>query len=94
MNPTELERHELIGLICEVVDAENKNLIGIKGKIIDETRNTLQIQTSKEKKVIIKNQVTLKVTINNKTIQINGEKLVKRPEERIKDETKEKKHRN
>lgn len=94
MNQKELERHEIIGLICEITDAKNKDIIGLKGKVIDETKNTLRIQTKKGIKIILKNQVTLKFTINKKSIQIQGEKLVKRPEERIKDETKDKKYWN
>lgn len=94
MNQKELERHELIGLICKIIDAKNKDLIGLKGKIIDETKNTLKIQHNNKTKIILKNQVTLEFTIKNKKIQIKGEKLTKRPEERIKDETKNKKYRN
>lgn len=94
MNPKEIERHELIGLTCKVIDAKNKGLIGLQGKIIDETKNTIKIQQKDKTKIILKNQVTLEFTINNKKIQIKGEKLVKRPEERIKDERKNKKYWN
>ena len=94
MNPKELEKHELIGLICKIIDARNKDLIGLQGKIIDETRNTLKIQHKDKIKTILKNQITLEFTIKNKAIQIKGEKLLKRPEERIKNGTKNKKHRN
>ena len=94
MNPKEIERHELIGLVCEVIDAKNKNLIGLKGKVINETKSTIKVQQKEKSKIILKNQVTLEFTINNKKIQIKGEKLVKRPEERIKDERKNKKNWN
>lgn len=94
MNSKELEKHELIGLTCKIIDSKNKNLIDIQGKIIDETRNTLKLQYKNETKIILKDQVTLEFTIKNKKIQVKGEKLVKRPEERIKDETKTKKYRN
>ncbi len=94
MNPKELEKHELIGLICEVIKAKNKDIIGLRGKIIDETKNTLKILCKNKIKTILKNQITLNIKIGNKTIQIQGEKLLKRPEERIKNERKNKKYRN
>lgn len=94
MNPMELERHELIGLMCQVTDAKNKDLIGLKGKIIDETKNTLKIRYKNKTKILLKNQITLAIKIKNKIIQIKGEKLNKRPEERIKYERKGKKYRN
>ena len=87
MNPKEIERHELIGLTCKVIDSRNKDLIGLQGKIINETRNTIKIEHKNKIKTILKSEVTLEFIIKNKSIQIKGEKLLKRSEERIKDET-------
>jgi ribonuclease P protein subunit POP4 len=70
----------LIGKIAEITDAKNRSLVGIKGKIIDETKNTITIETEKKEKKIIKNQVTIK--INEKVIE--GKKITKRIEERLK----------
>ncbi len=70
----------LIGKHAEVIDAKNKSLVGIKGKIIDETKNTITIETKKGAKKIIKNQVTIKV--NDKVIE--GKKIAKRMEDRLK----------
>jgi len=33
-----IKKHEIIGKQLEVVDALNKNLIGLKGEVVDETR--------------------------------------------------------
>ncbi|MBR9690082.1 ribonuclease P protein subunit [Candidatus Woesearchaeota archaeon] len=68
-----------------------KNLVGKKalvktkgqtfqGKIILETKNTLKIKTQNQEKTIIKKNATIK--INDK--EINGKKITKRTEERIK----------
>ncbi|MBP2200918.1 ribonuclease P protein subunit POP4 [Methanococcus voltae] len=38
-------RHELIGLSVEVIQCNNKQLIGKKGVVVDETRNTLTIES-------------------------------------------------
>jgi len=84
MKAQDIVRQELIGLTLEVVDANNPALIGIKGKVIDETKNTLTIETKNKTKKLVKKQVTIKLIINGKTVQIGGLKLTKRPEERIK----------
>jgi ribonuclease P protein subunit POP4 len=70
----------LIGELLEVVSSRNPLLKGLRGKVVDETRNTLKIQTTGGTKTLIKNQVVIK--IENKTI--NGETLSGRIEERLK----------
>jgi ribonuclease P protein subunit POP4 len=74
------ERLVLIGSIIQIEGSKNKTLNGINGKIIDETKNTITIQTTKGTKKIIKDQTTIRV--NNKTI--DGKKLIGRTESRIK----------
>ncbi|MFH1331963.1 MAG: ribonuclease P protein subunit [archaeon] len=83
MNPKEIAKHELIGLEIEIVESKNKALKGLKGKIIDETKNTITIQDDKEKK-IMKSQIIMKTKIGNKEYEIDGRILVGRPEDRIK----------
>jgi len=71
---------EFIGKHLEIVDAKNKKLIGIKGKIINETKNMFKIKTNEKEIKLIKNNITIKI---NET-KIKGTKIQKRPEERIK----------
>lgn len=52
----------------------------INGKIIDETKNTFKVQTQKKIITILKNKKTF--LIGNETIE--GQKITKKPEERIK----------
>jgi ribonuclease P protein subunit POP4 len=73
-------RLALIGEEAAVISADNKSLIGIRGKVTDETRNTITIETEKGSKKIIKEQVTIK--INEKTIE--GKDIQGRTETRIK----------
>ena len=54
---TNILKHELIGLDVEVVDANNKSQIGLKGKVVDETRNTLIIKSQKGEKKILKKEM-------------------------------------
>jgi len=37
-------KEELIGSLVEIIGSKNETLIGLKGKIIDETKNTLIIK--------------------------------------------------
>lgn len=72
---------ELIGCEVAVLRSTNPCNTGIKGTIIDETKNTLTLETEKkEKKVLIKSQNTFMI----KDMTINGSDLQGRPEERIK----------
>jgi len=68
----------------EVIDSKNKSLIGIKGKVIDETKNTFTIKTKEKMKKIAKNQVVLKVDFLSGEVEIDGKLLVGRSEDRLK----------
>jgi ribonuclease P protein subunit POP4 len=45
ITPSNLIYHELIGLTTRVIDSTNTSLINIRGKVVDETRNTLTVET-------------------------------------------------
>ena len=83
-SPTNIVRHELIGLDVEVVDANNKNLVGIKGEIVDETKHTLVIETEHGEKRVLKKGANFQVKVQNQEVIIKGDILVGRPEDRIK----------
>lgn len=76
--------HELIGLQCEVIEAANKDQIGIKGKIIDETLKTINISDKR----VFKTGSVFRVLLNGKRVDIDGNYLVARPEDRIKKKLK------
>ncbi|MBI2670735.1 ribonuclease P protein subunit [Candidatus Woesearchaeota archaeon] len=79
-----LLKHEFIGLNIEIISSKNPSLIGMNGKIIDETKFTFKIKTQYGIKKIIKNQVKMLIKINNNKIEIDGNKLIGRAEERLK----------
>ncbi|MGB9748258.1 MAG: ribonuclease P protein subunit [Candidatus Woesearchaeota archaeon] len=64
-----------------IVESKNEQINGLKGKIIDETKNTYTIKTKQGKKRIIKNQV--KIIFLKERIMVDGKKLLKRPEDRV-----------
>jgi ribonuclease P protein subunit POP4 len=79
-----LVKHELIGLYIEVINSKNPTLKGVSGKIIDETKSTIKIKSQKGTKIIIKDQIKMLITIDNKKIEIDGSKLVGKIEDRLK----------
>ena len=82
MKPKNVLARELIGRSMEVANATNKSLIGIKGRVIDETKNTITIELNDKKKTLIKEQITFITTIEGKRIKIDGKKITKRPDKR------------
>lgn len=77
-------QHEIIGLEITVSKAMNKSLEGVKGKITDETQNTLTIQSDKKTRKLLKGQITITFTIDGKNVEVEGKSLIGKPEERIK----------
>ncbi len=77
-------KHELIGLSAEVVESVNRNNIGIKGKILDETKKTLVILHKNKKKRLMKKGIKIKIKKNNLSYIIDCKKIIKNPEERLK----------
>ena len=81
MNEKKLVKYEFIGSEIKIVDSKNKSLIGLNGKIADETKNMFLLDSGKK---IIKSECTFKMKIKGKTVEINGKVLVAKPEDRIK----------
>ncbi len=79
-----LKKHELIGLDVEVVDSTNKDLCGLKGKVVDETRSLIVLATNKGEKKILKKDATFMFKLENEKVEVDGKVLVGRPEERLK----------
>jgi ribonuclease P protein subunit POP4 len=73
-------QQEFIGEKIEIIESKNKEQTGIIGQIIDETKNTFKIRTDKKTITILKTDK--KFRINNQ--KIDGNKINKKPEERIK----------
>lgn len=84
--PQNILRHELIGLDVKIGKSTDPTQKGLKGKVIDETYNTLKIETNKGKERTIPKKNSLFIfTLPNKTkVQVEGKLLVSRPEDRIK----------
>lgn len=78
--------HEFIGLPCEVISSLSIFLNGIKGIVIDETLNTLILETKEGKKTIPKKNTKFQFTIpeTKEKIIVNGNDIINLPENRPK----------
>jgi len=79
-----LKKHELIGLVAEVLENRNPAQIGIKGKVVDETKNILKIESGKKEKSIVKRESVFMFTLpTGEKSKVRGNEIDFRPEERI-----------
>jgi len=84
ITPYNILRHELVGLEAGVVEGTHEGY-RCRGKIVEETRNTLSIKHGNEVKKIPKDCVRLELKLpKNAVVRIDGNLLVERPEDRIK----------
>ncbi len=76
---------EFIGLKAKVVKSKNPCYVGISGRVIDETRNTIKLLHKGEEKVIVKDVSVFNFTLPDGTVvEIDGKIIVGRPEDRVK----------
>ena len=83
-----LLRDELIGRTVEIIGSDNKANVGIIGKIVDETKHMLVIDTPEGLKKVLKKGNIFQITYLGEKIKIKGELLFNAPEERIKAKVK------
>ncbi len=75
--------HEFIGLHTEIVQSSNPQIIGLNGRIVDETKSMFKINTKNGMKSIAKSKNSWKFSVENQDIVIDGSKIAKRPFDRI-----------
>ncbi len=73
---------ELIGLKARVLRHADKKQKGIKGEVIDETKNTLVINTIRGIKKILKANALFRFYAGSKSFDVEGKEICFRPEER------------
>ncbi len=84
ITPENLMVHELIGLKAKVVDSTDANKKGMKGVVVDETRNTLVFDCNGIEKVVPKKEVKLEFELGKEKKTIDGKEIVCKPEQRTK----------
>ncbi len=75
--------HELVGLRAEVADSRDIFKKGIKGRIIEETKNTLLIETKKGRVRVPKAASTFKFVFGKSKFTVDGSEINFRPYERL-----------
>jgi len=78
-----LRKHELIGLPVVVSAATDPTLVGLRGVVRDETRNTLLVETPRGEKTVPKHGTTFTFEVPGGA-RVEGDDLLFRPEDRIK----------
>jgi len=82
--PENLPRHELIGLQVLVDGSTNRGLVGLSGRVVDETRNTILVEVERKTKRIPKACTSLTFTLpDGQRVRVAGSILVSQPENRI-----------
>ncbi len=85
LTPKTLIHHCLIGLSVRIVQSTNSLYNNITGIIVDETKNTLTIKTQTNEKQIPKTSCVFQFRLSDKLlVEVKGNLLLGRPEERIK----------
>ena len=76
----------MIGLIMEVEESSNRDMEGLRGRVVDETRNTFVIETEQgvEKRIPKGGNTFIFVLEDGTRARIRGDRLIARPEDRIK----------
>jgi len=75
--------HEFIGLNTEIIQSSNPQVIGLNGRIINETKSMFTINTVNGTKSFAKSTNNWKFSIQGKDIVVKGTKISKRPFDRI-----------
>ncbi len=75
--------HEFIGLHTEITQSTNPQVIGLNGRIMNETKSMFTINTKKGIKTIAKSTSKWRFSIQDKDVEIDGSRISKRPFDRI-----------
>lgn len=77
--------HEWIGLQVTIDRSPDPSQRAISGRVLDETKNTLTIQTPTRRLVVPKSDTKLTATLpTGESLSVDGDLLRLRPEDRIK----------
>ena len=81
MNLETISEYDLIGQKITITQSKNKEIVGLKGKVIMETKNMITVKTDNGKKNIPKD--ICQFSNNQGILETDSTKLSKRPHERM-----------
>ncbi len=84
MSLRDFRRREFIGLDVEVLESTCKEHLGIRGRVVDESRNTFTIEQSGRTKMVPKDCCRFRFVDEDGAHVVSGKDIRFRPEDRIK----------
>ena len=75
--------HEFVGLDTQITKSTNSQVIGLNGRIVNETKSMFAIKTKKGIRSIAKSTSSWKFSIGEKEVIVKGSDIAKRPFDRI-----------
>jgi len=85
ISPKNRACHELIGLKAEVVESPDAGRTGLKGVVVDETKNVLVIESNGVEKRVPKKEAKFEFSLGNESVLVDGKSIAFRPEDRTKE---------
>ena len=77
--------HEFIGLEVEIAKSTCRNLVGKRGKVVNETKNTIEIKGKDGTKIITKRSSTFRFYLpGGESADVEGRLIEYNPEDRPK----------
>jgi len=73
-----------IGLTVEIVNSSQKNLVGLKGRVVDETKNMLVIESNGKERKIQKSSCIFRFHLDDGPVDVDGSRITFRHFERPK----------
>lgn len=77
-------KQEFIGLEVQVIGSSHPAYLTIGGRVVDETKNTLVIESEGVEKTVPKPGNEFRFTYEGSEITVKGDEIRHRPEDRIK----------
>jgi len=78
-----LKKHELIGLQVAILHSADPSLVGVRGLVVDETRNTLVVEAGGREKRVLKEGARFRFEVQG-GVEVDGDEILFRPEDRTK----------
>ncbi|MEK6965237.1 MAG: ribonuclease P protein subunit [Thermoproteota archaeon] len=75
--------HELIGLDAKILDSSNKQIVGLSGRIVDETKSMFTLDTKSGLKMIPKHNSKWQFKLDDTQAVLDGAILNRRPHDRL-----------
>ena len=75
--------HELIGLDAEILDSSNKQIVGLSGRIVDETKSMFTLDTKSGLKMIPKHNSKWQFNLDDTQAVLDGIVINRRPHDRL-----------